>query len=972
MRENQFLGILALILALGMPISFKLFACVLIFAEGKVFDTEIRTETELISAIKDPNIMKITFKNDIVTTHNLEVSRNLILDLGGFNLTSLKANICIINIKYGSVLITGKGSIVAYGLKGTAIRIKGATTSDNENYAEVLIDEDIKLFAPNYYGLLVAPNFKAAYGVTVDFRGSMIAQDGCCISNNVRGRGKNIPLIKIADGAKITVDENSGVAIHAAGYGRWEIGAAEITGANGIIAQSGNLTLKGAKIIATGEFVESDIEDDKLTMIGAVMQSGKAINADHEVEVTVDGGEYTSLRSYLFAETCQAESKPALQMLVIEGGEFAGKLGTFYGLATRGTEHAITVVYGGNFTENVQDYISSSCHVNKVRGQGIYQVIEDKAAEEIDEATRFARAEGQLQALIEESAIYTTGYATGDLGKWKPVTTKAIASIKRAITLGKKALKQHLEYERIVSAEQSLRRALSNLDLVSDAMRTELAESLASVEAIDASDYTRYSYEQLATAAAAAKEFLHTDNASLEDLYSAILDIEINIDLLDGIDEASAADEIDELPETSVIPAVTTPTSLVSESPATPLPLPVASVSSAPILPEYPTSSVAPPLLEYNITTSVPTYSEPISVEPTHPESNIPAPIEATETIPELSPAEMTSVFEFFISLILTQTDALLTPDPNPEPESTPTTPSFVAPENMQFFMPESQSAIETPAKPTITPENDAAYILSHSIDYPAEAALLEAKGNLYSMLEAVQDLTLNDYENEYAEQFGELQVAIVKARATLYRPTANFVELMAAMDELAEKTTGLKGMTELESVAEPVVESIDSEPTYIDFAPTPTPPIVEQPVQVDWTGLSEVVAEISRLEPNDFTSDSYARVLSQLEIAKSMLANPEATQSTVEELVFELNLALLALERTPEVAPGTYEAYAPTVSTPAPTSIPTPTYVPPINESDPTVTPNLLMSMLAGAYAGMATYRRSRLIAKRQKRSML
>lgn len=43
MRENQFLGILALILALGMPLTFELFACIVIFAEGKIFDAEIRT-----------------------------------------------------------------------------------------------------------------------------------------------------------------------------------------------------------------------------------------------------------------------------------------------------------------------------------------------------------------------------------------------------------------------------------------------------------------------------------------------------------------------------------------------------------------------------------------------------------------------------------------------------------------------------------------------------------------------------------------------------------------------------------------------------------------------------------------------------------------------------------------------------------------------------------------------------------------
>lgn len=925
MRENQFLGILALMLALGMPLPFELFACVVLIAEGKIFDAEIRTETEFVSALQDSRVFQITLKNDIVTTRNLEISRHLILDLGGFNITSLKENICVLDIKHGSVLITGKGSIVAYGLKGTAVCVKGATTSDNENYAEVLIDENIKLFAPNYYGLLVAPNFKAAYGVTIDFRGTMVAQDGFCINGGIRGRGKNIPLIKIADRTRITVDENTGVAIHAAGYGRWEIGASEITGATGIVAQSGNLTLNGTKIIATGEYVEADSADDSLTMIGAVLQSGKAINPDHSVEVTVNGGEYTSLRSYLFAETRQKKSKPALQMLIIEGGEFAGKLGTFYGLAPRNTEHAVTVVYGGDFTENVQDYISSSCHIDKVRGQGIYHVIEDKVAEEIDEATRLARAEGQLQALIEESVVYTNGYVSGDLGKWKPVATKAIASIKRAITLGKKALKQHLEYERIVSAEQSLQRALDNLELVNDAMRAELAESIASVDAIDPGDYTKYSYQQLTTVAAAADELLQRESASLKDLYSAILDVEINIDLLDGIDEVSA-EELDEMFEA---PAPTPPS----------------------VLPPKPQESILSP--EMFETEPIPEVVEaPIVQEPAVQELQ-------TSLESELSSDEIIDISEFLASLFLTQSAAFFTPVQSAAPpESEPRASIGAAPKAQPFV----ENPVEvTPVEPVITPETDPAYILSHSVDYPAEAALLEAKGNLYSMLEAVQDLTLGDYETDFAEQFGELQVAIVKARSILYRPNANFVELMSAMDDLAEKTTGLKGMTEVASAEDVLAETITPAETQL------SPSALEQAVQVDWTGLGEVVAEISRLNPNDFTASSYARVLSQLEVAKSLLGNSDATQATVEDLVFEINLALLALEHAPQAQNFTAADPAPVAGTESAVYTPSPAV-----EQDPTVTPNWIMSMLAGAYAGMATYRRSRLIAKQQKHSAL
>jgi len=901
MRENQFLGILALVFALGMPLTFELFACILA-AEGKIFDAAVQTEDELFAAITDPSITHITFQNDIIIMRNLNLSRNLILDLNGFNLTSITPDVCVVDIKYGNIILTGQGSIVAYGSGGTAVRIRGATTHDNEDYAAIFVDTTVKLFAPNHYGLLVAPNFHAAYGVTVDFRGSLVAQDGICLHESIRGSGKNAPFIKIADQAKITVDENSGVAVYATGCGRWEIGAAELSGATGIIAQSGEIALNGTQIIATGEFVETRPKDDRLTMIGAVLQSGKALRTDQATKVTINGGTYTSLRSYLFVETRPKRSRPALRSLVIDDGDFAGKRGTFYGLAPRHVKNAVTVVYGGNFTENVQEYISSSCHVDKFRGQGIYHVIADQAAAELDAATQLRRAENQLQTLIATATTYVADHTVGDIGKWRPNAVKALAAIKRAITLSKKTLKTHPDYERIVAAEHSLRQAIDNFELIGDALRTTLAESIASVEAIDAQDYTAYSYEQLTIVATAAAELLQTDDVPLEDLYSATLDIEINIDLLDSTDENSV-EELDAL-----------------------------LVASNSVLSSEPTSSPSDDLIEQD----PPTKS------------------------PALSPADC-HLIELFASLLLTQTTKLLT--------SPVTTTILDAPTAAPTTTPGTTPETTTPA-----PELDATYILAHSVEYPAEAALLEAKGNLYSMLEAVQDLTLEDYQVDFAEQFGELQVAIVKARTILYKPNTNFVELMSAMDELTTKTIGLKcsdPTAETETTAEsettaetaPAISENAAANEQINTTQAPAPTTLEKAVQVDWTALAEVVAEISYLNPDDYTATSYNAVLAQLETAKSLLADPQATPAAAEDLVFDINLALLALEP------------APLESTNIATVDPEPAAVyasSPIPAPDPTVTPNWLMSMLAGAYAGLATYRRSRLTAKQQKHSAI
>lgn len=69
---------------------------------------------------------------------------------------------------------------------------------------------------------------------------------------------------------------------------------------------------------------------------------------------------------------------------------------------------------------------------------------------------------------------------------------------------------------------------------------------------------------------------------------------------------------------------------------------------------------------------------------------------------------------------------------------------------------------------------------------------------------------------------------------------------------------------------------------------------------------------------------------------------------------MFELNLSVLALER---------------ITTPNNTSVYEDAILPIAEPSNqPSVAPNLLMSMMAGAYAGLATYRRSRIAAKHRK----
>lgn len=986
MKDKQLSSILVLSFALGLLAPIELLVQSL--PEGVFFDPTLRvkTEAELFAAVADVRVSKIVLQNDIVLVANLEINRELTLDLHGFNLTGLKPKLAVVDVKTGKVTITGKGSIVAYGPDSVAVRIKGAVTAENSNYAYVMIDEKVKLFAPNYYGVLVIPNFHSAYGVTVDFRGSMVARDGICIHGDIRGQSANAPQIKIAGSANLVVDETFGTALCAFGYGSWEIGAAEIAGARGIAARAGRLTLSGTKIMATGAFDQASVSplfgatdatqptpSTEHPNLGSVLQIEDQPATTGAVQVTIKDGEYISAQSYVFSEVGHGEaSVNALELLNLESGTFAGQMGIFYGLAPHSAENAATVIYGGQFNSDVTNYLAPGHHLERDRKRGIYAVVNENPIEELDDGARLARAEGKLHALLERANEYLTGdFASGNLGDWQTRANRSLASLKRAVTLSKKSLRGTTDLDKLTAAVRMLERALENLQSIADDLRAELASVIASVKSVDPEDYTSYSYRQVVAAVDQSMHALRQDATSLETLYAALVEIEINLDLLEvrGEDETELEDlaplDLPELPE----PNFPASTKTLLSAPE----LPPDVQCDEPV--ENPVENSQDMALVQNIT--------PVQSESTEPD------LAATPNTPELSPEFSAAIAPLAVAGLLRLAETLPSEEPletstESPAELVPQTNSNVSPVASQPVPqdPETLNAVAnlrnllnaisvlnpsdyTPSSFAILAETTAraGELLAHATAYdlnafttafanvnfaysslvkksvaPSTTALEEARLNLSAMLDAVQNLTVNDYEPHQAEQFGELQVAIARANALLARPNFALTELIAIMDDITAATTGLK-ISSNESVSEETVAS--------EVVAVPETPLTAA-AQVDWSALQEVVADIAVLNPSDYTATSYAKLLAELERAKALISDPNTTQAIAEDMTFDLNLALLGLEALPNATP---------VQSVRPDEI-----------TNPTVAPNLLMSMMAGAYAGLATYRKSRLAAKKRK----
>lgn len=904
MQLDQLSHFLAMLWASGSSLPGELCAASARLVDREIFEAKhtakVALEPELNLAIQNPEITKIILTSDIIVMSDITVNRQepLTLNLNGYKIASLRANTSAIDLQTGNLVITGQGSIVANGAGASGVRVKGAMTAENIHYANLTLDEQVTLYAPHAYGIYLAPNFQAAYGVEITLKGKIIARDGIGINRLVQGKGKHVPKITISDSASIEVDADEGVALSAVGYGEWQIGAATITGATGASVKAGQLEFAGTKLTATGELANPSGWDNSIG-VGAVVQIEESDEYAGDIRLSFVGGEYVSRQSYLVTKYGTGAT---LQILEIKAGNFKVPSGVFYGVAPNNDKVKSTVaVSGGTFVAlnatELTDYLAKGFYLDTNRKTGITTVIDPNPPEaKIDPVEQLALECATLENLIARAKTYLDkNYAGDELGEWQDMANKAVATIKRAVKASEKLLHgtKEVALEQVLHMQKRLRTTMREIEKVADELRGEMLSVLTTAQELDPHDYSSYSYNALKDAIIAALALTAQPEATLNQLYSVFCDLQLNIDLLE-----EPEDELDFA-----------------------LPAPFESPALAP----------APSLADLPMSTPTPVVAPTIEEAP------------ALEMIePELDLTEKQTFAELGASVILATLD-----QPLPEEE-----------------------ALTEPAE--IEAEESLAEPVSEPMDEIALAALSDARSSLYLMVDAVRDLALKDYQAEFAEQFGELQVAIVKAEAILQKADATLPEILDAMDEVKFATAGLQ-LDEAPTLTAPA-ETITLAPATKPHSRLGAIALAAMSKSnhtsdgtTDWSALREVVADIAKLNSSDYTPATYTNVLRNLERAKALLASSTATQADADDLVFDLNLSLLALERNVQ-APVSQQFMRPS-TTISPTQTPTQAIVTQADVfADQSVTPNLLMSMMAGAYAGLATYRKSRLVAKKRK----
>ncbi len=272
----------------------------------------IQNYQELLAALKAKKV-QITLGNDIVATDNILINYDVAINFNGHSIISDETIPAarVFDIRSGEVTLTGKGKIFAMGDRSVALRVFGAISTEMPSYTTVTIDEGISLFSPSSYAVFIAANLGAAYGLKLNFSGEIIAHDGICLSADVRGKHpRNLPVITVKSGARIIVDENSGSALSALGYGIWEVGAVCLRGASGVRAKSGQIKCSHTQVVSNGP---ADIATFQIEP-----------NDPANLELSIDGGTYVSENSYILDGAAAS-----IQKLSIKDSDFSGARGDY-------------------------------------------------------------------------------------------------------------------------------------------------------------------------------------------------------------------------------------------------------------------------------------------------------------------------------------------------------------------------------------------------------------------------------------------------------------------------------------------------------------------------------------------------------------------------------------------------------------------------------------------------------------------
>ena len=325
----------------------------------------VKTMEELLNAVKGNNT--VVLDDNITLNKALEINgNNVVLDLNGKTITITEKYIDLIK---GSLEITGKGTIKdtrVLEATGSTIYVEGSTNKSDVGYSTLHVGKDVTIDTTQW-GLTVWDTSAKAYGVTVNFDGTIVSTGneagGITIQGKIKNDGTtiNVPVINLSKTTKITATGSNGFPLYGAGAGQWNIVGATCEGINGALGvKSGRFNIDNATLKATGKPGVAEGYGNGINGVGAAIQieSNNTYFGKIELGITQNSQIISEKGNSIYHYSAQTGVNN-LNELRIHDGNFVGDI-VFQ-------ENDKVYVKGGTFqTDSIGNYVENGYKLIKL------------------------------------------------------------------------------------------------------------------------------------------------------------------------------------------------------------------------------------------------------------------------------------------------------------------------------------------------------------------------------------------------------------------------------------------------------------------------------------------------------------------------------------------------------------------------------------------------------------------------------
>ncbi len=370
-------------------ILFVIFSFISIFVP-KVYaaENEVKVGDEFSSLVGAIDKLKdtggtIELQEDVTLSEEplvVSVSKPITINLNNHSIDTSTQDLTIVFAK-GEVILTGTGSIknTKTRNRGGVVYVKGSNTEGDKNYTHLIIDKNVTIEGPNPLVIdLYDQDNPHCYGAVVDIYGKIlnnvqgsVSPTGISVNSKLKDT-TNAPTINVYDGASIKNTNDGGVGIYLFGYANINIYKATVESHTGIFASSGSINLEGATITGTGEKDYKEMYGRGTGATGAAIQIESNSSYIGEVELNIDGGNYTSEHNSAIIEYTNNKEETSIKEINIYDGDFTS------------SEGKDTISISEEFEENTEhkEFISGGKFLSGEEGSDVSKYVKSEYIED--------------------------------------------------------------------------------------------------------------------------------------------------------------------------------------------------------------------------------------------------------------------------------------------------------------------------------------------------------------------------------------------------------------------------------------------------------------------------------------------------------------------------------------------------------------------------------------------------------------